>query len=94
MKKSNISDDRIDCLCDAILAIKTKEECRDFFRDLCTLSELKSMSERLQVAKELMDKVPYREIAKKIGSSTATITRVADWLNNGTGGYKKILERL
>lgn len=94
MKKSNISDERIDCLCDAILQIKTKEECKNFLRDLCTLSELKSLSERLQVAKELMNKVPYREIAKKTGSSTATVTRVAEWLNNGTGGYKTILERL
>jgi TrpR-related protein YerC/YecD len=78
----------------AILNLKSIEECRIFFRDLCTFSELLSMSERFQIVKLLNNKIPYREIAKKTGSSTATITRVAQWLHHGTGGYRLMLGRL
>lgn len=78
----------------SILALKTPVECKKFFRDLCTLSELTAMSERLEVAKEVKKGTSYREICKKIGSSTATITRVAHWLHHGMGGYKLVLDRL
>ena len=78
----------------AVLALKTQDECKKFFRDLCTLSELKAMSERLQVAKQVKKNIPYRSIAQKTGSSTATITRVAHWLNHGMGGYQLVLHRL
>lgn len=78
----------------AILSLKSKEECKAFFRDLCTLSELEDMIERFQVAKMVKKNIPYREVSKKTGSSTATITRVAHWLHHGMGGYELVLERL
>lgn len=76
-----------------IASFQTEEECKKFLRDVCTLSELKAMSERWQVAKQVQKGVPYRTIAKKTGSSTATITRVAHWLHHGAGGYKLMLTR-
>ncbi len=78
----------------AITRLRSDAEVRQFFRDLCTLSEIKAMSERWQVAKQVKKGVPYRNIAKKTGSSTATITRVAHWLHHGMGGYKLMLHRL
>lgn len=77
----------------AILLLKTPAECKKFLRDLCTLAELKAMSERWQVAKQVKKGVPYRTISKNTGSSTATITRVAHWLHHGMGGYKLALQR-
>lgn len=78
----------------AITALKTETECKKFMRDLCTLAELKEMSERWRVAKELKSGLPYRLVAKKTGVSTATITRVAHWLHHGMGGYQLVLHRL
>ncbi len=78
----------------AVLQLKTENECKKFFRDLCTVSELSAMTERFAAVKMVNEGVPYREISKKIGSSTATITRVAHWLHHGKGGYKLVLERL
>ena len=65
-----------------------------FMRDLCTIGEIVSMAERLQVVQELKEGKSYRDICKQTGSSTATVTRVAHWFNHGTGGYKLLLERL
>lgn len=79
---------------EAILKLETVDECKKFFRDLCTISELNGMTERFAVAKMVSRKISYREICKKTGSSTATITRVAHWLHHGKGGYKLILERM
>ncbi len=84
---------KLDSLFDAILTLKNVDECEKFFRDLCTLSELKCMSERWDALKMIEEGIPYRTIAKKTGTSTATVTRIAHWLNNGTGGYKMALER-
>ena len=81
-------------LAEAVLQLETVDECKKFLRDLCTLSELEAMVERLQVAKRVFAGEKYREINKKTGSSTATITRVAHWLHHGTGGYKLILKRI
>ena len=78
----------------AVLQLKTKEECAKFFRDLCTLEELKDMSDRWQAARKIAEGKPYREIAKETGLSTTTVARVAQWLNNGQGGYQLILKRL
>lgn len=77
-----------------ILLLETEEECSKFFRDLCTMSELKSMAERLEVVKKLEKKETYRHISKETGASSATITRIAHWLNYGEGGYKLVLEKL
>lgn len=81
-------------LFEAILELKDEKECKKFFRDLCTFGELQAMSERWQVAKQVEQKIPYRQIAEKTGASTATITRVAHWVHHGMGGYKLILGRI
>lgn len=78
----------------AILKLKNEQECARFFRDLCTLSELKAMTERWDVVQQVNKNIPYREISKSTGSSTATVTRVAHWLHHGMGGYKLLLDRL
>jgi TrpR-related protein YerC/YecD len=78
----------------AILLLKTEDECRNFLRDLCTFSELKAMIERFQVAEKVVNKETYRNISKKTGVSSATVTRVAHWLHHGMGGYKLILKRM
>ena len=81
-------------LSQAILQLETVDECKKFLRDLCTLSELEAMVERFQVAKRVSAGEKYREINKKTGASTATITRVAYWLHHGTGGYRLVLDRM
>jgi len=77
----------------AILKLKNVKECEKLFRDLCTLEEIKEMSNRWKAVQLLNQKMPYREIAKKTGLSTTTVARVAHWLENGEGGYKLILKR-
>ena len=83
-----------DALFKAMLTLETVEECERFFRDLCTLSELRALTERWQVVLKLKEGLPYRTIAEQTGVSTATITRVAHWLQHGEGGYKLALDRL
>lgn len=94
MKKSDIKAKQLNELYEAILQLQTTEECKKFLRDLCTVSELTAMAERWQVVKMIERKITYREICEKTGVSTATITRVAHWLNHGESGYKLVLERL
>lgn len=83
----------LDDLADAILTLRTRDEARRFLRDLCTLPELEALTHRWQTAKLLEQHVPYVEIADRVPTSTATVTRVAQWLRNGTGGYRIALER-
>ena len=78
----------------AIKGLKSDDEAKRFLRDVCTLSEVKAMSERLQVARGVGDGIPYRKISENTGASTATITRVAHWYHHGMGGYKLVLDRL
>lgn len=91
---SKIKDKHTDFLFDAILALKTKEECYRFFEDLCTVSEIKSMSQRIAVAKMLRDKCVYTEIVAKTGASTATISRVNRSLAYGCDAYELIFSRM
>jgi len=77
-----------DELFEAIIALRDKEQARRFFRDLCTLGELEAMAKRLRVARLVNAGLPYLEIAKQTGASTATITRGAQWLHHGEGGYR------
>lgn len=84
---------KTDELFKAIISLKTVKEAEAFFRDLCTLDELKEMSERWQIAKMVNQGLPYREIAEKLCVSTTTVARVALWLNNGAGGYRLILNK-
>ncbi len=81
-------------LCEALLELRDKEEAELFMRDLLTLKEIKDLAERLQIAKKVSQGYSYREIARKLGVSTTTVTRVAHWLKNGVGGFSMIVERL
>lgn len=89
-----VKDENVDFLFKAILELKNVEECYDFFEDLCTIKELKSISQRIVVAKMLRDNCVYNDIVEKTGASTATISRVNRSLRYGTDGYEKIFERI
>ena len=80
-------------LFDAILALETRAEAEAYFRDLCTLAELEAMAHRWQVAQLLDEGLPYLEVAKRAHASTTTVTRVAQWLRRGEGGYALALRR-
>jgi TrpR-related protein YerC/YecD len=81
-------------LFEAILLLRTRDEVERFFRDLCTMSELQAMAHRWHAARLLDQEVPYLEIARITGASTATVTRVAQWLRRGEDGYRLVLERM
>lgn len=89
-----IKTEAVDHLFQAILCLKSAEECYDFFEDLCTVNELLSLSQRFEVASMLKRHNTYLEIAEKTGASTATISRVNRSLNYGNDGYELVLERL
>ncbi len=78
----------------AILSLKTIDECKNFFDDICTIQEVEAISQRLQVAKQLSLGKSYIEVNKLTGASTATICRVSKSLNYGDGGYNTVLERM
>ena len=78
----------------AIIAIKDEEECRKFLEDLCTVSEIKSMEQRMDVAMLLDDGLIYSEILERTGASSATISRVNRCLHYGADGYRTIIPRL
>lgn len=82
-----------EALFEAIGALKGLDETERFFRDLCTLTELRDLSQRWAVARLLDDGLHYAEISKRTGASTATITRIASWLNHGEGGYRSVLDK-
>ena len=90
----NMNDEYSRLLYEAVLQLETVDECRRFFDDLCTISELRSMAQRMEVAMMLYDKRVYTDIAEKTGASTATISRVNKCLNYGTDGYNTVLKRL
>lgn len=83
-----------DFLFKAILELKDIEECYAFFEDLCTVTEIKALSQRIVVAKMLHDKRVYSEIVRDTGASTATISRVNRSLTNGCDSYEKIFARM
>jgi TrpR-related protein YerC/YecD len=76
-----------------IAALRTPQETQAFLRDLCTRAELDAMAHRWQVAQLLEEGLPYLEIAERAHASTTTVTRVAQWLRNGEGGYQLALSR-
>jgi TrpR-related protein YerC/YecD len=80
-------------LFDAILALPDRAAAERFFRDLCTLREIHDLTQRWQVVQLLDLGRHYGEISRETGASTATITRIAQWLHHGTGGYREALER-
>lgn len=83
-----------DQLCEAVLSLQTVDECYQFFEDICTVSELKALSQRLEVARMLRSGHTYEEVVERTGASTATISRVKRCLNYGADGYDTVLKRL
>ena len=91
---AKFKDANVDFLFEAILNLETLEECYDFFEDLCTVTEIKSISQRIVVAKMLRDKKVYNEIVSETGASTATISRVNRSLQYGCNGYEVVFKRM
>lgn len=89
-----IQDDNLDFLFKAVLSLENMDECYDFFEDLCTVQELKAISQRIVVAKMLSEKCVYTDIVNATGASTATISRVNRSLQYGCDGYDRIFERI
>lgn len=94
MQIDKLRSEQLDQLFEAILTLKTREECYKFFDDIATMNEIQSLSQRLQVAKMLNNGKTYNAIEKKTNASTATISRVRRCLDYGSGGYRIALNRL
>ena len=91
---NKLKDKAMDDLFDAVLCLESREECYDFFEDLCTVLELKALSQRLQVAKMLSEHHVYNDIVSATGASTATISRVNRSLNYSSDGYDIVFKRM
>ena len=91
---SKLQDKNTDLLFQALLQLRTPEECYKFFEDLCTVPEIKAMSQRLVVARMLTSKNVYNTIVEETGASTATISRVNRSLSYGCGGYEMVFDRM
>ena len=85
---------RSDLLYESILMLQSVDECKRFFQDLCTVSELRSMEQRFEVASLLDDGMIYNDILERTGASSATISRVNRSLSYGTGAYAKLFQRM
>jgi TrpR-related protein YerC/YecD len=83
----------LDELVDALRSLRNRDEVTRFLRDLCTYGELEALSHRWQIVQLLEQGAPYLEIADRVHTSTATVTRVAQWLRHGAGGYRLALSR-
>ncbi len=93
-EKNPRRNETIDALFDAILSLETREECYDFFEDLCTVKEISDMAQRLEAAKLLLDGSTYEQIVKTVEISTATISRINSCIQYGTGGYRQTIEKV
>lgn len=91
---SNWHTQQIDELFEAILTLRSVEECYAFFEDACTIKEIIEIAQRLKVAKLLSAGTSYVTVSKEVGVSTATISRVSKCLEYGNGGYKMVMERV
>ncbi|MBR5291300.1 MAG: helix-turn-helix domain-containing protein [Clostridia bacterium] len=94
MYKSKLMTEDTEAFFNAILSLRTTEECCRFFEDVATIGEVQAMAQRLQVAKLLAQGLKYSDIARQTGASTATISRVSRCLGYGADGYKLVLERM
>jgi len=94
MQINKLRGKELDQLFEAILSLKDIEECYRFFDDLCTINEIQSLSQRLEVARMLREGKTYHTIEADTGASTATISRVKRCLNYGNDGYDMVLERI
>ena len=93
-EKNPRRNETIDALFDAIRSLETREECYDFFEDLCTVKEISDMAQRLEAAKLLLDGSTYEQIVKTVEISTATISRINRCIQYGTGGYRQTIEKV
>ena len=93
-EKNPRRNETIDALFDAIPSLETREECYDFFEDLCTVKEISDMAQRLEAAKLLLDGSTYEQIVKTVEISTATISRINRCIQYGTGGYRQTIEKV
>ena len=89
-----LRNEQMDMLIQAILSLKTPDDCYAFLEDLCTVSELKSMEQRFTVARMLTDGMQYADIVGKTGASTATISRVNRALMYGAAGYQIVIKKI
>jgi TrpR-related protein YerC/YecD len=87
--RSEATDD----LLDTVLSLPDRDAAERFFRDLCTFKELHDLAQRWHVVRLLDAGISYSEISRTTGASTATVTRIAQWLNHGAGGYRAALDR-
>ncbi|MGA9174172.1 MAG: YerC/YecD family TrpR-related protein [Thermoactinomyces sp.] len=94
MQLNKLNKKEVEQLFHAILKLETIDDCYRFFDDLCTVGEIKSLAQRLEVARMLQEGYTYNQIESETGASTATISRVKRCLHYGTDGYKLALERL
>lgn len=94
MANQKLKDELADRLFTAVLSLRDREECYAFFEDICTINELRSLSQRLEVARMLNEKHTYDAIVARTGASTATISRVKRCLNYGADGYRLVLDRM
>lgn len=94
MQLDKIRGPQTDRLFEAMLQLKNIEDCYEFFDDLCTISEIQSLAQRLEVAQMLNERKTYDMIQLETGASTATISRIRRCVDYGSGGYQKILGRL
>ena len=92
--KSILERKDVDALFDAVLTLKNREDCYRFFEDLCTITEIHAIAQRMEVAKLLSEKKTYNEIESITNASTATISRINKCLVYGAGGYKLAIDRL
>ena len=90
----HLTTESMERLFETILNLKTKEECRAYLEDLCTVKELQDMAQRLDTAVLLSQGYSYKKIMEQVEVSTATIGRVSKCLNYGTGGYQTAISRL
>lgn len=90
---SKVCGESVDRLFEVILSLQNKEDCYRFFEDVCTIKEIQDMAQRFDVALLLDKGVNYQQIAKEVGVSTATISRVSRCLNYGSGGYRDAIEK-
>ena len=94
MMNKKIKTPAVEKLFEAVLSLENMEECFDFFEDICTINELLSLSQRIEVARMLREQRTYLEIAEQTGASTATISRVNRSLNYGNDGYDMVIKRM
>ena len=94
MFEPKVRNEQTDLLMEAVLKLQSQEDAYRFFEDVCTIAEMKSMAQRIEVARLLRQGVTYQEIARETGASSATISRVNRALLYGADGYRRVLDAL